>query len=127
MAGTYKTPIVRTIVCQRIQLKTKDDDEASGENDHTENQTTPTAGTLSSSAVSPERLAHESLAAPSVVKFRDALPIISQANTYLWNKDHLASVSSLLKIPILRASSNSLQLLIKCIIEGGIVTASRNA
>ncbi|KAH6842375.1 hypothetical protein B0I37DRAFT_435780 [Chaetomium sp. MPI-CAGE-AT-0009] len=125
MAGTYRTPIVLTkVVRQKIQLKTKDDDEASGENDDTKDQTTPAVDTPSSSAVSPERLAHESLAAPSVVKFRDALPIISQANTHLWNKDHLASVSSLLNIPILHASSNSLQLPTECFIEGGIVTGT---
>jgi hypothetical protein len=125
-AGTIRTPRPAALT---LGVRTSDSPASStqhiaGDDMHSSMATDPTSAPGASRTVSAEALARETLAVSRPFKFRDALPIVSQANNYLWNKNRLTDLASLMKLPLLRNTSNALQLPTDTIVEGAVVTGS---
>ena len=97
-AGTLRFSPPKAVIDATRSVVTAETAEA-GDATGAEGTSTNTATPATSPAVSAERLARDSLALSGAFKFQAALPIISQANTYLWNKQKLSSNASLLKYP----------------------------
>lgn len=127
VAGTVRMPVkaARTAALPSIAEGTRDTTSNPATDDATPPAPTAATPRTVSVRVTAEGLARYSFVGQGPFKFKDAFPIISQANTHLWNKQILTNLASLIKLPLLRNTSNALQLPTDTVIEGAIVTGTK--